>query len=194
MTRNTQTLAPNYFEQLYAADSDPWRFASSDYEREKYLHTLEALPEARYDSALEVGCSIGVLTHQLARRCERLLAVDAASAPLEQARQRCQAQANVEFAQMFVPQQWPQGEYSLILLSEVVYYLDAADVDKLAARLLSSLSSRGAIVLVHWTGETNYPLTGDEAADLLIHHLEGSVGIVRRERRLEYRLDVLTRR
>ena len=36
------------------------------YEREKYDLTLAALPEARYASALEVGCSIGVLTHDLA--------------------------------------------------------------------------------------------------------------------------------
>ena len=30
MSRHTQTIAPDYFEDLYAGDSDPWRFASSD--------------------------------------------------------------------------------------------------------------------------------------------------------------------
>jgi 2-polyprenyl-3-methyl-5-hydroxy-6-metoxy-1,4-benzoquinol methylase len=194
MSRNTQTLSADYFNDLYAADIDPWKFASSDYEREKYSHTLAALPEARYDRALEVGCSIGVLTHQLARHCEHLLAIDAALAPLEEARLRCRAQANVEFAQMFVPQQWPEGKFSLILLSEVIYYLDRADVDRLAAKVLSALAPGGSIVLVHWTGETNYPLTGDEAAELFIADLKGSVEIVRSERRAEYRLDVLTRR
>jgi trans-aconitate methyltransferase len=194
MSRNTQTLSPDYFKNLYAADIDPWKFASSDYEREKYSHTLAALPEARYDHALEVGCSIGVLTHQLARRCEHLLAIDAALAPLEEARLRCRAQANVEFAQMFVPQQWPEGKFSLILLSEVIYFLDGADVHRLAAKVLSSLAPRGSIELVHWTGETHYPLTGDEAAELFIADFEGSVDIVRSDRRPEYRLDVLTRR
>jgi len=194
MSRSTQTLSPDYFEDLYATDIDPWKFASSDYEREKYAETLAALPEARYSRALEVGCSIGVLTHQLAERCEHLLAVDAALAPLEEARRRCRTQANVEFAQMFVPQEWPQGEFALILLSEVVYYLDAADVDKLAEKVLASLSRRGSIVLVHWTGETNYPLTGNEAAEIFIARLEGRVDVIRADRRPQYRLEVLTRR
>ena len=35
---------PGYFEQLYASDPDPWRFATSDYERDKYAATLDALP------------------------------------------------------------------------------------------------------------------------------------------------------
>jgi trans-aconitate methyltransferase len=194
MSRNTKTLSPDYFEHLYAADIDPWKFASSDYEREKYAKTLAALPEARYGRALEIGCSIGVFTNQLAGRCDRLLAVDAASAALEEARGRCRNQTNVEFAQMFVPAQWPAGEFSLILLSEVVYYLEAADVGKLAAKVISSLAPQGSIVLVHWIGETNYPLTGDEAAELFIARLEGLVETVRAERHSEYRLDVLTRR
>jgi trans-aconitate methyltransferase len=189
-----QTLSPEYFKDLYAADGDPWKFASSEYEREKYSHTLAVLPEGRYSRALEVGCSIGVLTHQLAQRCDHLLAVDAALKPLDEARRRCQTAPNVHFAQMFVPQQWPQGEFSLILLSEVVYYLDAADVERLAARVFSSLAPAGNIALVHWIGETNYPLAGDEAAELFIACLKGLVEVVRSERRPHYRLDVLVRR
>ena len=87
MSRSTRTISPDYFEDLYATNIDPWKFASSEYEREKYAQTLAALPEASYGRALEVGCSIGVLTYQLASRCQYLLAVDAARAPLEEARQ-----------------------------------------------------------------------------------------------------------
>ena len=193
MTRRRQTLSPEYFEDLYAADSDPWKFGSSDYEREKYAATLAALPEACYGSVLEVGCSIGVLTHQLASRCERLLAIDAASTPLIAARRRCQADEHVEFARMFVPREWPPGRFDLILLSEVLYYLDAVDLAELAAKVGASLSPRGAVVLVHWTGETNYPLTGDEAASLFIDHLGDGLEIVRADRRPEYRHDILVR-
>ena len=74
----TRSLPPSYFEALYASDPDPWRFASSDYERDKYAATLAALPRQLYRSGLEVGCSIGVLTAMLASRCRRLLAVDVA--------------------------------------------------------------------------------------------------------------------
>ena len=194
MSRADKTLGPAYFDALYAGDSDPWKFASSVYEREKYAHTLAALPQAHYARAFEIGCSIGVLTSRLAPRCERLLAIDAASAPLFEARRRCRDCANVAFAQMFVPREWPQGEFDLILLSEVVYYLDAGDVAKLAERVVAALAPGGTIVLVHWTGESNYPLTGDEAADLFIAQLGKFVGIVRDDRRPDYRLDVLVRR
>ncbi len=67
---------PEYFEQLYVRDPDPWRFATSGYERDKYAATLAALPNRRFASGFEVGCSIGVLTRQLAERCDALLAAD----------------------------------------------------------------------------------------------------------------------
>jgi hypothetical protein len=51
-------MDPDYFDALYTSDADPWRFASSEYESAKYQATLHALPKARYDCALEVGCSI----------------------------------------------------------------------------------------------------------------------------------------
>ena len=76
MSRRKASLPSAYFEAIYQADADPWRFATSDYEREKYAATLAALPLQAYRSGFEVGCSIGVLTSQLARRCDRLLAVD----------------------------------------------------------------------------------------------------------------------
>jgi trans-aconitate methyltransferase len=193
MSRREQTISPDYFEQLYAGDSDPWKFVSSAYERKKYAATLAALPVDHYPRALEIGCSIGVLTHQLAPRCGRLLAIDAAGAPLSEARRRCQDCAHVEYAQMFVPGDWPPGEFDLILLSEVVYYLEAGDVSKLATRVAKALAPQGNVVLVHWTGETDYPLTGDQAADLFIESLSGLVEIVESDRSPEYRLDILVR-
>jgi len=89
--------------------------------RDKYAITLAALPQSRYVSALEIGCAIGVLTEELASRCDRLLAIDAARTPLKEARRRCAELSTVRFEQMFVPEQWPDGAFDLILLSEIVY-------------------------------------------------------------------------
>lgn len=194
MTRSSSTLPPAYFDAIYASDPDPWKFAASAYEREKYDLTLAALPRERYASALEVGCSIGVLTRDLAMRCDHLLAIDAARAPLLEARQRCANLRTVQFAQIFVPQQWPDGAFDLILLSEVVYYLSADDVRRLAACVTRSLSRQANVVLVHWTGETNYPLTGDEACDIFVRSVEGALKVERRERQCAFRLDVLVER
>ena len=162
MTRRTETIRPDYFDTLYAADPDPWRFASSDYERDKYAATLAALPERRFADALEVGCSIGVLTRQLAARCDALLALDVAEAALAQARARC---PSVRFERRVIPGEWPPGPFDLIMLSEVLYYLDAAAIRVAAGRAMASLRPGGCILMVHFLGGTDYPSTGDEAAD-----------------------------
>ncbi len=103
MSRATSTLPTEYFDALYASDPDPWKFATSPYEKEKYALTLAACPRARYVSALEVGCSIGVLTQDVASRCDRLLAVDVAEAPLLEAKRRCADLPAVRFEKMFAP-------------------------------------------------------------------------------------------
>ena len=141
MSEPRQTLKPEYFDALYTADPDPWNFAASPYERGKYTLTLNAMPKPRYRSALEVGCSIGVLTRLLASRCDAVLAIDAARTPLVEARRRCADLPGVRFEQMFVPEQWPDGVFDLILLSEVVYYLSREDVDRLASESHAFLGS-----------------------------------------------------
>ncbi len=188
------SLPPAYFDTLYADNPDPWQFETSGYESEKYAATLAALPRERYASALEVGCSIGVLTHQLAPRCDTLLALDVAVSALDRARQRCATCGQVDFERRRVPAEWPDGRFDLILLSEVIYYLDRPDVLDLVARVRTSLLSGGDIVLVHWLGETHYPLGGDEAATVFIHEAADFAAVRKQARTDQYRLDVLSAR
>lgn len=189
MSRFETSIPPTYFDEMYARDPDPWRFAKSDYERDKYAATLAALPRARYVSALEIGCSIGVLTRQLADRCDSLLSLDVAEAALEHARSRCADQPHVRFERRLVPAEWPEGRFDLILLSEVIYYLARDDVRRLAARVDAAAVPGCDILLVHWLGETHYPLTGDEAAEAFIH--DSAAERVGGRRESAYRLDVL---
>ena len=193
MSARRQTLKPAYFDALYTANPDPWNFAASPYERAKYALTLNAMRKRRYRTGLEVGCSIGVLTRSLASRCDTVIAVDAARAPLVEARRRCADLPGVSFEQMFVPEQWPDGEFDLILLSEVVYYLNPEDVGRLAARAAHSLPMGGSVILVHWTGPTDYPLSGDEAVALFVERMGPSCVVERADRYAEFRLDVLSR-
>lgn len=135
-----------------------------------------------------------MLTRDLALRCDALLALDVASAPLIKAQRRCAGRPNVRFEQMTVPTQWPNGTFDLVLLSEVVYYLCVNDVARLASHVAKSLRPRRDVVLVHWTRETDYPLGGDEAAELFIAAMSGATRVVRGDRYPDFRLDVLRRR
>lgn len=186
------SLPPAYFETLYAADPDPWAFATSDYERRKYDATIDALSHRRYANALEVGCSIGVLTERLAARCDELLAVDASGLALAQARARCAALGHVQVERRVLPAEWPAGAYDLIVLSEVLYYWDRSDLARTAGLVGRDLVPGGEVMLVHWTGPTDYPLSGDEAVGLFMATLP-ALSVTRQRREPAYRLERLRR-
>ena len=186
------TLKPDYFDRVYAANADPWGFETSDYERGKYADTLHSLPRPEYKNAFEIGCSLGVLTAQLAPRCGRLLAVDGSETPLVRARELCGNLPNVRIQRMQVPDQFPDGLFDLILVSEVAYYWSPDDFVKAQAAILEHLEPGGQLMLVHWTPPVHdYPLTGDEVheAFLKLPGLKPLSG----HREDTYRLDVLER-
>ncbi len=183
-------ITAGYFDQLYAADPDPWHFATSAYERAKYQVTLAALPGRRFASGLEVGCSIGVLTRLLAAQCDRLLGVDVSAAPLVQARRRCPD--HVRFRQARIPDDWPAGRFDLIVLSEVLYFLSPGQIAATARRLEGCLLPGAAVGAVNWLGETDTQCDGDAAAELLIDATRGLLTRRFHLRMPRYRLDVFT--
>ena len=183
---------PGYFDALYAADADPWRFETSDYEAAKYADTLAALPRQRYAAAVEFGCSIGVLTKLLGGRADAVLGIDVAQAALDQAAARCAALPDVRFAHMRIPDDMPDGRFDLIMLSEVLYYFEPPTLVRLADRLHAIAAPDADLVLVHWLGPTpDYPLTGDTAVGEFLAAAAGWTRITRQERRQDYRMDVL---
>jgi len=193
MKTKRDSLAPDYFESLYADDPDPWRFASSAYERNKYETTLAALSGRHFRSAFEVGCSVGILTRQLAQVCQSLLAIDVAERALEQARATCESINNVRFARMHIPREWPDDDFDLIVLSEVLYYFCLDDISRIAQNTIASLVPRGVVLLVHWTGATNYPCQGDQAVECYLAACGQSFSPLFIRREPKYRLDLLIR-
>lgn len=185
------TLSPDYFEGVYKAADDPWNFATSDYEARKYAATLAALPQDNYNSAFEIGCSIGVLTRRLAKCCKRLLAVDVNDSALAQARERCGDLSNVEFIKTFVPEEFPVNYFDLIVVSEVGYYLNEADWKKAQDKIIEHLNPKGDIILVHWTHFVHdYPQTGDSVHDDFASRNAEKLRHLKAERTEDYRLDV----
>jgi len=111
---------------------------------------VAALSKTRYRSGLEIGCSIGVLTRQLATRCDALLSIDVAERALNQAVERCADLPHVRFTLLQVPQAFPDGKYDLVVVSEVGYFLSPAALDRLAEQVAGSLTADGVVVLCHW--------------------------------------------
>jgi hypothetical protein len=101
--------------------------------------------------------------------------------------------SNVEFARMQIPKKWPKKRFDLLVLSELLYYFCADDIRKIAHKSISSLTSCGAILLVHWTGETDYPCPGDQAVECFLGVSEGALTSLLCRREAKYRLDLLVK-
>jgi len=186
-----ESRQPEHFERLYRSSPDPWAYRTSAYEKEKYHHTLGVLASRRFASGLEVGCSIGELTHLLAKRCDALLGIDFISQALAAAAARCEDHPNVRFARKRVPREWPSGHFDLIVLSEILYFLSPSDIDYLVRRVVASIIPNGIVLLVNWLGQGDDPLTGDDAATRFIRASVDRLVIVYQARHPGYRLDVL---
>lgn len=188
------SLPPSYFDDLYTASVDPWEFETSEYEANKYAATLAALPKSRYRSALEIGCSIGVLTSRLAERCDSLLSVDASQVALNRAIERCQHLPQVTLQLMQVPLEYPTPMFDLTLVSEVGYYLSWDDLRKTQKLILDHLEPGGHLLLVHWTlYAEDYPLWGDEVHDSFMELTDSHLRHLRGQREEQYRLDLFER-
>jgi SAM-dependent methyltransferase len=185
-----QSLPPSYFNALYQTDPDPWKFATSEYETAKYAATIAALPR-RYNSALEIGGSIGVLTQQLAEVCAALLSIDVSPLAQNQAIERCRDLPQVRFEIMQFPQTAPNASFDLILVSEVGYYWCLADLQTAQQQIFDLLEPNGQLLLVHWLPRSpDYPLTGDEVHDYFVQFVPTQLEHLQHQRTDLYRLDL----
>lgn len=188
------SLPPSYFDKLYSEDPDPWKFETSEYEANKYADTIAALPRSQYQSALEIGGSIGVLTEKLAAKCDSLLSIDVSKLAQDRAIQRCQHLPHVEFELMRVPEQFPDRAFDLILVSEVGYYWDLEDMQKAQQLMINALKPGGHLLLVHWTlYAKDYPLSGDEVHEAFFKLTPDHIRHLKGWRAEQYRLDLFER-
>ena len=135
-------------DRLHAHDEDPWGATSRWYERRKRSLLLAALPRPRFARALEVGCSTGVLTESLLERAESVVGTDSSPAALDLARARLGGRADLRL--LTAPVEWPEGEFDLVVLSEVGYFLSPAALDGLVRKVADCLTPDAVVVLCHW--------------------------------------------
>ena len=77
------------------------------------------------------------------------------------------------------------------MLSEVLFFFTPEDLAAIAGHLVAALEPGAEVVLVHWLGETNFPLSADEAVETLIRLTAGHLQNGQHSRTECYRLDVL---
>ncbi|BCW65516.1 hypothetical protein NicSoilB4_02790 [Arthrobacter sp. NicSoilB4] len=157
--------AEGVFDAVHSGTDDPWEYTTSWYEHRKRTLTLAALPGLNYTAGLEIGCSIGTLSVELAQRCASFLAVDASSAALAHAARCLEHLPAARTRHLTVPQDWPDGRFDLIVVSEVGYYLAPGELAQLFERVEAALLPGGTLALCHW----RHPISGWELDGDSVH-------------------------
>lgn len=168
---------------MFVASDDPWGFRSRWYEARKRALTLACLPAARYRRGFEPGCANGELLAALATRCDALIGSDGIAEAVALARARVADQPQVEVAVGWVPDDWPAGDFDLIVVSELGYYLDDAQLAAVACQARAALGDDGSFLACHW----RHPIEGcartGDAVHRLLHEALGLPRVVHHEER-----------
>lgn len=118
-------MTVSHFEDMYSADPDPFGLGERWYERRKMAVVMASLASERYSSVWDTACGTGHLAELLVPRSERLLATDASPAACRLTADRLADSPDVRVGVHLLPDP-PPGDrrFDLVLLSEVLYYLD----------------------------------------------------------------------
>lgn len=189
LDNQSNSYSESYFDTLYSDNSDPWQYQTRWYEKRKRDMCLAVLPQANYTNAIELGCGNGVFSELLAHRCQALLSIDGNNKAVQLARQRLAGMSHVKVIQGIIPnalltleeallKTYPSSDlpaspphsikatvppFDLIVISEILYYLSASDIDKVIAWIGQNLAKGGTLLCCHWryaidgftmTGET----------------------------------------
>ena len=178
----------DFFETKYRQSADPWNFAVSPYEQGRYGATLAALAHRRYRRAFEPGCSVGVLTEQLAGLCDAVEAIDFAPSAVETARRRCAALPHVHIACADLGARLPLVGFDLVVLSEIGYYFEPETWRELSAAVVGSLPVGATLLAVHWLGHSDdHRMSGDAVHEMLL--AQNGLRLEQAERHLGFRLE-----
>lgn len=162
-----------YFDQIYAEGHDPWGYEQRWYEARKRQICLSVLLQPEYDNALEIGCSNGVFSEALGQRCHQLLCLDGHPKAVELARRRVAAYPHIRIEHAWVPEHLPNQRFDLIVVGEILYYLDPPQLQQLITWLNQHLHETGTLLCCHWRHPIeDFQLTGDQVHQVLRQQLQ----------------------
>lgn len=146
------------FDAVYRDNADPYGVESTWYERRKEEIVLAALTSRHYSLAWDAAAGTGSLARRLEERAKRVVATDASEVAVPR-----MADRGLETYVSALPRVPDTAEGAdLILVSEVLYYLDEPARRETYAALRRALVTGGELVFVHWRHDADdFQLPGD---------------------------------
>jgi 2-polyprenyl-3-methyl-5-hydroxy-6-metoxy-1,4-benzoquinol methylase len=137
------------FADKFAQDADPWNTWNAPDEVLKRRAILHALPSRISGRMWELGAGNGSNSRALATRSLRLDATEATKEGTELVAQAVADSAGARAVQLIVPAPPPSASYDVIVIAELLYYLDARAMAILARQVAARLRPGGSVVLAH---------------------------------------------
>ncbi|APA90317.1 nodulation S family protein (plasmid) [Paraburkholderia sprentiae WSM5005] len=123
---------------------DPWRLDSNPFEHERHRQMLRmALSQGSVTNALEVGCAGGTFTEKLAPHCQRLTVIDIVPRAIARTRERMMDPPHINWIVSDVQHFSTEQQFDLIVVAEVLYYLDDSAEVRAAVRNLARMLAPG---------------------------------------------------
>mgnify|MGYP004515559249 CR=1 FL=1 len=137
------------FAEKFAASADPWATLTSRDEAVKRAAILHALGAGPIGRVLELASGNGSNSQAMARRVARL---DATEGTVEGTELTAAAIGNCPRARavrLALPGRLPRTTYDAVVIAELLYYLSAKDMARLAVDVAGVLRPGGRLVLAH---------------------------------------------
>ena len=176
------------WERSYAGEGDPYGYELGGYDLARYQRMLDMLGDRRFRRALDMGCSVGVLSELLAPRCDELVAVDISGAAVARARERLSGYGHVAVERRTLPAEIPDGPFDLIVCADVAEYWDRGSRLRAIRSIEDRLAPDGVLLASFWRPYTaSHVQPGDAAAGILRRrsHLRRVSGWIGPKHRLE---------
>jgi 2-polyprenyl-3-methyl-5-hydroxy-6-metoxy-1,4-benzoquinol methylase len=138
------------FEHKYRRHGDYFGYRTKPYEALKYARTLELMRAWRpsSESALEIGCSVGVFTAMIAPEFSHIVAVDIASEALCLAAEATGHMPHVSYIQSDLISLNAGRTFGVIFCAEVLYYIPHKQGPEVCQALDRHLAPDGVIIEV----------------------------------------------
>lgn len=140
MNENLTQKIQNDFDRIALHDQQGW-----DHNNHYHRFLLKQLP-SQCKTALDIGCGTGEFSRLLAKRVERVVAIDLSSNMIEVAKQRSRQFSNIDFQVADVLQWEPTAEQFDVIVS--IATLHHLPVESLLPNLKAILKPGGRLVIL----------------------------------------------
>ncbi|MEE8425073.1 MAG: SAM-dependent methyltransferase [Elusimicrobiota bacterium] len=139
--------------RVFSRRADPFKYSETPYEQERLEAMAGAVAGRRWKNVLEIGAAEGHFTGRLSEIAEKVVAVELSPVAARRLREFLGGRSWVEVVESDLRDFEPSGKFDLIVLGDVLYYMDKPlvrdEFEAVFPRLSSWLAPGGRMLLAH---------------------------------------------